>query len=288
MSETMNFRSAFHGFNREDVVHYIEYLNATHASEIAQLRAELENSRTPLSVSKELMDARLIIKDLEDKLDQQAEELALLQVREETDAPAEPRNQDDPDELDAAIEARVQAEFDRDAALEVQAQAEADRDAAQEAQAQAEFDRDAAQEALAQAEADRDAAQEALAQAEADRNAAQEALRQAQEELAVLRESKALSAEAQRDLQMEELQAYRRAERTERIARERAARFCHVVDTALTGATSRVEDTFSQIDQLTNLVAQQLDNLQSAVSDSKQALADATAALSKIRTEEDA
>ena len=274
MSETMNFRSAFHGFNREDVVHYIEYLNATHASEIAQLRAELENSRTPLSVSRELMDARLIIKDLEDKLDQQAEELALLQVREETDAPAESRNQDDPDELDAAIEARVQAEFDRDAALEVQAQAEADRDAAQEAQAQAEFDRDAAQEALAQAEA--------------DRNAAQEALRQAQEELAVLRESKALSAEAQRDLQMEELQAYRRAERTERIARERAARICHVVDTALTGATNRVEDTFSQIDQLTNLVAQQLDNLQSAVSDSKQALADATAALSKIRTEEDA
>lgn len=242
MSDTMNFRSAFHGFNREDVVHYIEYLNATHASEIAQLRAELDNAQTPLSVSKELMDARLIIKNLEDQLDQQAEELALLQVREDTESDQAPQNQED---ADALIEARIQAEFDRDAALEAQAQAEAERDAAQEA------------------------------------------LRQAQAELASLREANPLNAESQRDLQMEELQAYRRAERTERLARERAAKIYHLVDTALAGATSRVEDTFSQIDQLTAMVAQQLDNLQTAVTDSKQALADATATLSQIRTEED-
>jgi len=242
MSDTMNFRSAFHGFNREDVVHYIEYLNATHASEIAQLRAELDNAQTPLSVSKELMDARLIIKNLEDQLDQQAEELALLQVREDTESDQAPQNQED---ADALIEARIQAEFDRDAALEAQAQAEAERDAAQEA------------------------------------------LRQAQAELASLREANSLNAESQRDLQMEELQAYRRAERTERLARERAAKIYHLVDTALAGATSRVEDTFSQIDQLTAMVAQQLDNLQTAVTDSKQALADATATLSQIRTEED-
>ena len=35
------FRSAFNGFNREDVVRYIEYLNAQHASEINRLNSEL-------------------------------------------------------------------------------------------------------------------------------------------------------------------------------------------------------------------------------------------------------
>ena len=45
MSEPMNFRSAFNGFNREDVVHYIEYLNANHENQIKQLQADLANFR---------------------------------------------------------------------------------------------------------------------------------------------------------------------------------------------------------------------------------------------------
>ena len=35
------FRSALNGFNREDVVRYIEFLNAQHAAEIGQLNSEL-------------------------------------------------------------------------------------------------------------------------------------------------------------------------------------------------------------------------------------------------------
>ena len=35
------FRTAFNGFNREDVVRYIEYLNAQHAAEISRLNSEL-------------------------------------------------------------------------------------------------------------------------------------------------------------------------------------------------------------------------------------------------------
>lgn len=42
MAAQQNFRSAFNGFNREDVVHYIEYINTKHTSEINQLKAELE------------------------------------------------------------------------------------------------------------------------------------------------------------------------------------------------------------------------------------------------------
>ena len=37
-----NFRSAFRGFNREDVVNYIEYLNNQHNLKIEQLNAQLQ------------------------------------------------------------------------------------------------------------------------------------------------------------------------------------------------------------------------------------------------------
>lgn len=42
MAANQNFRSAFNGFNREDVVHYIEYINAKHTEELNQLRSEIE------------------------------------------------------------------------------------------------------------------------------------------------------------------------------------------------------------------------------------------------------
>ena len=42
MSVLQNFRSAFNGFNREDVVKYIEYINAKHAALVNQLTSETE------------------------------------------------------------------------------------------------------------------------------------------------------------------------------------------------------------------------------------------------------
>ena len=41
MSEPLNFRSSFNGFNREDVVHYIQYLKSNHENQIRQLKADL-------------------------------------------------------------------------------------------------------------------------------------------------------------------------------------------------------------------------------------------------------
>ena len=46
MSAPQKFRSAFNGFNREDVVHYLEYLNSKHKAEVNQLTSELEYLRT--------------------------------------------------------------------------------------------------------------------------------------------------------------------------------------------------------------------------------------------------
>ena len=45
MAEVQRFRSAFNGFNREDVVHYIEYLNSNHNNQINQLKADLAAMR---------------------------------------------------------------------------------------------------------------------------------------------------------------------------------------------------------------------------------------------------
>ena len=45
MAVTHNFRGAFNGFNREDVVHYIEYLNTKHTAQINQLRSEMDELR---------------------------------------------------------------------------------------------------------------------------------------------------------------------------------------------------------------------------------------------------
>lgn len=45
MAVNHNFRSAMGGFNREDVVHYIEYMNTKHAEEIAELNTEMEQLR---------------------------------------------------------------------------------------------------------------------------------------------------------------------------------------------------------------------------------------------------
>ncbi len=43
--EKKTFRSAFRGFNREDVVHYIEMLNHQHAAQINQLNTQLQAAK---------------------------------------------------------------------------------------------------------------------------------------------------------------------------------------------------------------------------------------------------
>ena len=41
MSASYNFRTAFNGFNREDVVHYIEYINSKNTAQVNQLKSDL-------------------------------------------------------------------------------------------------------------------------------------------------------------------------------------------------------------------------------------------------------
>ena len=52
MAEFQNFRSALNGFNRQDVVNYIEYINNKHNSQLEQLNTQLQNVREELAQAK--------------------------------------------------------------------------------------------------------------------------------------------------------------------------------------------------------------------------------------------
>ena len=49
MADTHNFRTAFRGFDRQDVVQYIEMINARHSAQIAQLNTQLQTARDELA-----------------------------------------------------------------------------------------------------------------------------------------------------------------------------------------------------------------------------------------------
>lgn len=178
MALPQNFRSAFNGFNREDVVRYIEYINSRHNTEVNQLKSELDLLQTRLS----------------DVPDTAALEEELAALRAERDQ----------------LLARV-AELEEQVTAPVAAPV-----------------------------------------------------------------TSAFTAE-------QELETYRRAERMERIARERAEQVYHQANAALADATVKVDAAALQISQMSDAVLTQLNGLQAAVNNSKQALSDAAATMYTIR-----
>ena len=190
MANQMNFRTALNGFNREDVVHYIQFLNSKHAADLNQLNAEL---------------------------------LYLRNKQAEQPAPKT-------DEIVEQQAARIRELFDRCAALEQEL----------------------------------------------------EAAKAANVQLAAQ-----IQQDSGRNRLEEELEAYRRAERTERYARERADNLYRQANGALADATVKVDEAAHQFSQMTDNVVAQLSDLQNAIAGSKQALRDAAATLYTIRPNSD-
>lgn len=191
----LNFRSSLHGFNRQDVASYLEYLNNRHAAQVNQLNTDLEA------------------------------------LRRQAAAPVE-------DPQRAALEARCR-----------------------ELEQQLETARKERDEALAQ----REAAEQKLASARQDREEA--LLRSCGEKL-----------EANR-----ELEAYRRAEHTERMARERAEQVYSETGAVLTQASNRIEAALRQMTGISQQVTGQLDTLQTAIASSRLALQDAAQTIDKLK-----
>jgi uncharacterized phage infection (PIP) family protein YhgE len=210
MAEQKTFRTALNGFNREDVVRYIEYLNAQHASELNRLNSELVYLRN--------------------------------QFEQASAAPEAPAADS---ELVEAQAARIRELFDLSKAQEQQIAELTAR--LSEAQGQA----DAAVTEKARLNADLD-------QALQHQNTYQSRVE-------------------------EELEAYRRAERTERMARERAEQLYHQANAILADATTKVDNAATLLGKMSDKVMGELSELQNAVADSKQALRDAAATMYTIR-----
>ena len=197
MSAQMNFRTSFSGFNREDVVHYIEYLNSKHNAEINQLNSEMEY------------------------------------LRKQPQIPAETPPAEDQTEIIAQQAARIRELFDRCTQLEQE-----------------------------------------LETAKTDKFPAAV--------IEVAPQPAPQPAPIKTCLE-EELEAYRRAERAERYARERAELLCRQANGALSDATVKVDDAAQQVSEIADRVLAQLTELQDAVSSSKQAMRDAAATMYTIR-----
>ena len=84
----------------------------------------------------------------------------------------------------------------------------------------------------------------------------------------------------------QELEAYRRAERAERIAQERAQQIRTQANAVLADATVKAEAASQQIAELADQANQQLMAYQAAVTDTQNLFQDVVASLSAIKPEE--
>ena len=80
MAEAYHFRSAFNGFHREDVVHYIEYINTRNTAKVQQLTSDLQAAQEQVVQLQERPDLTDKLAELEAQL------AALRQELEETKA----------------------------------------------------------------------------------------------------------------------------------------------------------------------------------------------------------
>jgi len=83
----------------------------------------------------------------------------------------------------------------------------------------------------------------------------------------------------------DELEIYRRAERTERMARERADLIYRQANGILTEASVRVNDMASQVVPAADQILAQLAQLQDTVATSKQSLQEAAVLLTTLRSD---
>ena len=179
MAEKNTFRSALNGFNREDVVHYIEYLNSKHTAQINQLESE-----------------------------------------------------------NAELRSKLEALRAQPAAVDEEAAPCPDCTALQ------------------------------------------------QQLDAALAEIEELKNVPEGDVTAQELEAYRRAEKAERAAKERSEHIYRQATATLAQATAQVDDAAGRVQELVDRVTDQITDLQAAVALSKSALLDAATTMYSIRPED--
>ena len=112
-----NFRSALGGFNRQDVVQYIEYINTQHNSQIEQLNTQLRNAEEALARAQGNTDSAL-----QEQLDAAQARCAELEAQLAA-APSTPQKTND--ELEAYRRAEKAERMANERAAQIYAQANA-------------------------------------------------------------------------------------------------------------------------------------------------------------------
>ncbi len=82
MASSYSFRSSLSGFNREDVVHYLEYINTKNANALAQLEGELESARKEIRHLQEAEDWKARVEALEQENAALRQEMEALQAKQ--------------------------------------------------------------------------------------------------------------------------------------------------------------------------------------------------------------
>lgn len=118
MAAVQNFRSALGGFNREDVVRYIEYMNNKHNSQIEQLNTQLQTAQEALAQAKAADNSELLA-----QLEAAQARCAELEAQLAAGGDAAPVVQGD--ELEAYRRAERAERLARDRAAQIYAQANA-------------------------------------------------------------------------------------------------------------------------------------------------------------------
>lgn len=115
MAAPQRFRSSFRGFNREDVVGYIEYLNNQHNAQLEQLNNQLQEAKATAAADHsaqlraQLEEAQQRCKELEEKLaaveaNTAEKELETYRRAERTERQAQERARQIYDQANAALE----------------------------------------------------------------------------------------------------------------------------------------------------------------------------------------
>ena len=92
MEQLTHFRTAFNGFNREDVVRYLEFINNKHAAEVAKLNNELDYLRTKQQQTQDTCRLEALeqqVAALTDENQSLLQQLAQLELTKQE--PAEPK-----------------------------------------------------------------------------------------------------------------------------------------------------------------------------------------------------
>ena len=81
MAASYSFRKSLNGFNREDVVHHLEYLNTRHTSQINQYKAELEAKEQELKQLRGLVGVQEQLEELQSYCTALEQDKAALQAQ---------------------------------------------------------------------------------------------------------------------------------------------------------------------------------------------------------------